>query len=212
MTRAELEACFQANVAHSVGVLPLSIHADAKQFAGIMLLQFHHKMVTIISSSMFETSQMVYDRYRSDFEDMLSLAERLIRGSQTTGFGLACLNMGVLAPLFFVALKCRDLVLRRKAVALLKLSPRREGIWSRTCILQYSEWKIEMEERGRGSLPETSPLPESARIYGERAKNAVAGGERVTVVSFRRVLPNGTIPTETEEEITELGAEMDQLL
>ena len=86
-------------------------------------------------------------------------------------------DIGVMVPLFYVVLKCRNLALRRKALALLALAPCREGIWYRQDVIEYANRKIGIKERGRAGLRETEPLPEEARVWNERMTGVVYNGQ-----------------------------------
>jgi hypothetical protein len=115
-------------------------------------------------------------------------------------------DMGIMPPLFFLVLKCRDIHLQRKALALLKRAPEQEGLWRRAGVVAQSEWKIGFEERGRGELPESSPLPEKARIYQERVSFGMRNGRRVPLVVFRTSSVSLNAPPEGVEMSEEMQA------
>lgn len=58
------------------------------------------------------------------------------------------LDLGIVPPLFVVATKCRDRMLRREAIALLISTPRREGMWDSLLCGKVGEWIMEVEEQG----------------------------------------------------------------
>jgi len=58
------------------------------------------------------------------------------------------LDLGIVAPLFVVATKCRDRKLRREAIRLLMSSPRREGMWDSILCGKVGQWMMEVEEEG----------------------------------------------------------------
>ena len=182
---------------------------NARQPAAMCLLHIYHRPVTIALETLFSQSQMVYDGYDSCFEQILTLAEQLIHNSQHMQ-RIIFFDMGVMAPLFFVVLKCRNLALRRKALALLALAPCREGMWYRQDVIEYANWKIGIEERGRAGLPETEPLPEEARVWNERMTEVVCDGQQKTAISFQWRGPDGIV--QYGEEITELSSRMGQLI
>jgi hypothetical protein len=185
---------------------------DAKHAAGIDLLQIQHASVSIMLKTLLEVSEMVFDQLTSKFERILTLAERLIQNTRSRGILVLSFDIGVLAPLFLVALKCREPIIRRKAIALLKRAPEREGIWYRDSVVEFAELKFEMEERGRGSLAKTSPLPVSARMHSEHFREVVVDGKRVTVLRFKRGPADRTLDGGFEEEITTLTPAMGELL
>jgi hypothetical protein len=181
---------------------------NPRQTTAMSLLQLYHQTVSIFLETLFTDSQMIYDQYEASFEQVLTLAENLIHNSQNMKL-IIFFDMGVMAPLFYLILKCRNLALRRKGLSLLKLSPYREGMWVRPEVIQYVEWKIGIEERGRGQLSEAEALPEEARIWDERMKAVFIDGRPRTVVGFQW-RSNGHI--EYGEDITDLSMGMGQLL
>jgi hypothetical protein len=56
-------------------------------------------------------------------------------------------EMGLIPPLYFVAVKCRSPIFRRRALALLaRTTPRREGFWDANMIIAVAERVVEIEE------------------------------------------------------------------
>lgn len=181
---------------------------NARQTAALCLLQIYHRTVVILLETLFTDSQMIYDQYECSFTQVLTLAEQLINTSQRFGLFI-CFDMGVMAPLFYTVLKCRNLALRRRAVALLHLAPCRKGMWYRQDVIEYAEWKIGIEERGRGQLSESEALPEEARVWNERMKEVAVNGRLRTVISFQW---RSKDRIEYGEDITDLNTRMGQLL
>jgi hypothetical protein len=199
------------NWQRSIKNSPVSIFQslNPRQTAAMCLLHMYHKTLTIFLETLFTRSQMIYDQYGSSFDQVITLAERLINNNSQYMSLIIFFDMGVMAPLLYVILKCRNLALRRKALLLLKLAPCREGMWYHQDIVEYAEWKICIEERGRGQLSETEALPEEARIWNEQMKEVFIDGRPRTVVCFQW-RSNGHI--EYGEDITGLSMEVGQLL
>lgn len=82
------------------------------------------------------------------------------------------LDLGIVPPLFVVATKCRDRKLRRDAISLLLVSPRREGMWDSILSGRVGQWIMDIEEQGL--QPWTGPLNAAAR-------EVVPDGQRVMV-------------------------------
>ncbi|RFN47578.1 c6 zinc finger protein [Fusarium flagelliforme] len=55
-------------------------------------------------------------------------------------------DLGIVAPLFVVATKCRDPGTRRRAIQLLRSSARREGMWDSEMVANISAWVMNLEE------------------------------------------------------------------
>ena len=125
------------------------------------------------------------------------------------------LDTGVLLPLFFVCIKCRDFNIRREANMLLYECPEREGMWDRAVLTEFVEWKIAKEEQGRAwlGLSEQDPFPESARIYCEKPTHRMIDGRPATTVTYKGGSCGGIADIEPdEEEITSLGIRLAAVL
>jgi hypothetical protein len=82
------------------------------------------------------------------------------------------LDLGIVAPLFVAATKCRDRKLRREAIRLLMSSPRREGMWDSILSGRVAQWIMEIEEEG---------LTPYDGQFGRAAKEIVKEDQRVMV-------------------------------
>ncbi|KAG0650452.1 Aspercryptin biosynthesis cluster-specific transcription regulator atnN [Hyphodiscus hymeniophilus] len=147
-----------------------------KQTHAVAHLDLYHTYLTIILRTPFAMSEMVFDGYTTEFARIVDLAGRLLQPLADDDPPVLSFDLGVMQPLFLTALKCRDIHLRRQALALLKSAPEQEGLWYRTAVVAHAKWKINFEERGRGELPESSPLPEIARIYQESLSFEIRDG------------------------------------
>lgn len=175
----------------------------------VTYVQLYHTYLMIILRTPFATSEMVFDGYTAEFARIVELSGILLDKSATEGSQVLSFDMGIIPPLFLLVLKCRDIQLRRKALALLKRSPEQEGLWRRAAVVAHSEWKINFEERGRGELSESSPLPESARIHQEHLRYEVRDGKQVPMLVFRRSSVNLTEPPERIEMSREMQIALD---
>jgi hypothetical protein len=57
-------------------------------------------------------------------------------------------ELGIIAPLFFTAVKCRQPTVRREAIRLLGLAKPREGLWGARGLQKYAVTVMETEEAG----------------------------------------------------------------
>ncbi|KAG4440787.1 hypothetical protein IFR05_003715 [Cadophora sp. M221] len=135
--------------------------------SGVLYLDLYYTVISVILKTMCASSEMIFDEYLKDFEHIVSLSQTLIQNT-LAGAPMLSLDMCVIPPLCMVVCKCRFLPLRRKALKLLESTPDQEGMWDRAKILKLSAQKINIEEEGRGDVPETDPLPEAARIWKKR--------------------------------------------
>lgn len=74
------------------------------------------------------------------------------------------LDMGVIGPLYEVARHCRDPILRRKIVDLLRKSNRQEGLLNSSTYAHIVETIIEIEEDGLTDVQSSKDIPLHARI------------------------------------------------
>lgn len=89
--------------------------------------------------------------------EILDLGEKIISassssnifGGKTTSF---CLDMGYIIPIYTVASQCKDPIMRRRAIALLRSTSRQEGIWNSLLVAKAAERITEIEESGLGSF------------------------------------------------------------
>jgi hypothetical protein len=58
------------------------------------------------------------------------------------------LSLGIIAPLYIASSRCRDPAIRRRAIHLLSISNRREGIWDSLLSAQVAQRILEIEEAG----------------------------------------------------------------
>lgn len=176
----------------------------------IPLLLLYHDLAVLQLTALIFKSQMEYDAFHPDFERMVANVWQVLQGLDAIGPRppKISFDMGLLAPLFFIALKCRHLQTRRRAIALMRLAPEREGMWLRDNIIEYSEWKLEQEEAGRGDLDEDAVLPEQSRIFGETVSQVIVDGQPVRVLCFYRGPPDVLGVFKYEEVVTDVGLSM----
>jgi hypothetical protein len=99
-----------------------------------------------------------YDEYLDNFRELTDLCQELVwhapvpevtRDGDGDGDGEVFLfDMQWVMPLDFTAKKCRNPVLRRRAIRLLKARPRRELFWDSVIAVKVCEWVVGIEEEG----------------------------------------------------------------
>jgi hypothetical protein len=75
----------------------------------------------------------LWDKYYVEFDTIVAHATSVAKISTTarskgTPMPVFSLDTGIVLPLYFVATKCRYPTIRRKSIALLKSTPRQEGV------------------------------------------------------------------------------------
>jgi hypothetical protein len=74
------------------------------------------------------------------------------------------IDLGVIGPLFEVISRCRDPVIRRRGISLLKSGYRQEGVWNSFLVAKVAERLVEIEEEGLGEVKSCKDVPDWARI------------------------------------------------
>lgn len=102
-------------------------------------------------STCIYTTEMAYDEYMDHFAEVVRHAECILRlrGSQNTVdepvHRHTKVRVNIVPPLYFTVLKCRDPVLRRKALALLEKAPPAE-LWDGVLTPRVAQSAIALEE------------------------------------------------------------------
>jgi hypothetical protein len=110
---------------------------------------------------------MEYDKYIPDFEKVIKLAESLINFKKIATKNntlVYSFEMNILPPLHYCSTRCRDPKLRRKALALLEDSPRREGMWDSAMLAAIARYVIQEEEAGLGDVSYAEEILAEKRI------------------------------------------------
>jgi hypothetical protein len=96
-------------------------------------------------------NEEVFRNHEKLFSEIICLVTEIIDSSADESLGgdtiRFTLDGCVLGPLFFVAVRCRHKILRRKAISLMRLSRRLEGLWDSYFLAQVAEKVMEIEER-----------------------------------------------------------------
>lgn len=150
---------------------------DHQEKTALAILKMAQINASVTFTSMFDSSEAVFDRFNPQFRAMVDLGREIVadearaaaeRGPNPKhcrhchgyqpddtkpGEFISChikpsfsADVGIVPPLFVVATKCRDPVLRRQAIQLLRSSARREGMWDSELIARIGQWIMELEE------------------------------------------------------------------
>ncbi|CAG8972372.1 hypothetical protein HYALB_00007125 [Hymenoscyphus albidus] len=145
--------------------------------------------------------EMFWDGFAHEYEVMLSMAEYIIASTppstsrpitkptsvktETRGEELLFyLDNSVLFPLFFIAVKSRDRILRRKALTALEQANRQEGVWNSNFLASVARKVIDIEEEGLAE-EELERIPRERRVW--RVSGLFNGAPRNAKMVFVRV-------------------------
>ena len=95
----------------------------------IRFLKVHHRTAKVLARTISLTTEMIYDEVNcmKDFKYIISEFRDLLENTQIQSSPLFEDVLGLIPPLYMVTSRCRDPLLRREAVSLLRVMHRQEG-------------------------------------------------------------------------------------
>jgi hypothetical protein len=192
-----------------------TLTADVLQ--ALLQIELCYLLISNTLETLFATTPMLFDKYNDTYTRMVYLCRRMLQNQvlrRATALFTFPFDNSIQGALFYIVSRCRYLPVRREATQLLQLCPDQEGIWQRTSLVAFCNWKTGIEEKGRpqGAL-ETDPLPENARVFSERAREVSRNGRSLVAIRFKRGASGGiSDDTPDEEEITTLSMRLAGLL
>jgi len=132
----------------------MSVEAKAESAYMIALLKCYHLASGIWLHTVLSHSQLVYEEYEAEFTALLDAAASVLetpsisQAHSSSSFTPFTFEMGLLPPLYFVAYRCRNPSLRRRAVSLLELVPTSEATWDKSIHIALAKRIMEVEEHG----------------------------------------------------------------
>jgi len=145
----------------------------------LSLLKMYQIIMTIIIVTGAHGQEALHDTYIHEYEEVLRLAEGLLLDgraslSAASSSGFFCFDIGVIFPLFWVAIKLRKPKGRRRAVELLSSMRHQEGAWKSTSAAKVAQFAIGVEEEG---MSKDGYIPEIARVHLVNTRADVERGE-----------------------------------
>jgi hypothetical protein len=128
------------------------------------ILRVQYLCAWIQITTHFFYGQMIYDQYLPQFGKIVDLTSRVvdidnISWPQSKG-PCFTLDVAMVQPLYFVARRCRDGLLRRRALEVMKRTGR-AGMYSGARIAKIAEWIVRTEE---GDEPLDGPISNERRF------------------------------------------------
>ena len=180
----------------------LSISMDSNDKNGVMLAKLHHATLAAMIDFTITNSLCDFDWLLPRFQRIVSLAKSLVEATEGTDIMWVQLwvNSGIRAPLFFVATKCRDPLLRREAARLI-LASGRKSTWHSRAAATIAERVIEIEEESLPFVNVARDVPEFSRISSLRPSKIDLETHQVKLVFQQKTKRGGDIST-FEESLT----------
>ena len=132
-----------------------------------------------------------FDNYEKDFLDITNFAEYILANSKSTNHNFI-LDSNIVYPLLLTANKCRNMIIRRRAISLLSKYPRREVVWDSLFCGKLAQWVMDLKEQ----YLENDHVPGWARIRGITVQRD--GSDNVSLICLQRT-------SETSEEVVREG-------
>lgn len=135
------------------------------------LLQIYHTTAVIWISTALQPFETAYDAHTPAFASIITDASAVLSCSNARSqFPSFTFETELIAPLYWMAIKCRHPLLRRAAVSLLmrdELRNRRENMWSGKESIVVATRVIELEE-AQGNTRYSSPGERSGSVRDRR--------------------------------------------
>ncbi|KAK1851222.1 C6 zinc finger domain protein [Colletotrichum chrysophilum] len=130
---------------------------SSKEKVAYHLIPIYHTMAQIIVDTTLQpANESIYDKHLRQFESIISLSQSLLTFAlpmmvEEMAYGLHpgfnfTADMGVIPPLYFVGLKCRNPYIRRQAIRVLATDEHQEGIWDAPMAAAIASEVMRLEE------------------------------------------------------------------
>lgn len=132
--------------------------------AGTPILTVWRNLVSILLQISPTSGEMVWDQFEVNFRQVVSECRKVVELDRQKGDGhdpdpqpctglvvasrrpTFTMSLGIIQALWMVCVRCRNPVLRRDALAILRACRRREGVWDSNVAALVAERVIQMEE------------------------------------------------------------------
>ena len=145
---------------------------DIEQRRATILLRLQFETTSILLAGALSDDECEFDKYTTTFEAIVSQCEQLValerfmmgNNSEHSKALMYGFDLNVLPSLNATAFKCRDPELRRKAIALLNVGNRYEGLWNGKTVARIAQETMEIEEAGLVNVACCTDIPRRNRM------------------------------------------------
>ena len=159
-----------------------AVHLDKKQRRAFASLEIMRLGVQIIHGAGQQRSEMAFDLYLSHFKQIVKLANMTLIGRDLEHS--RCMDIERLPPLYLAARSCRDPILRREAIVLLRVSDKQEGVWDGRMLASLTEYMMNLEEIDLTEVRSSGDVPVTSRLKIQKA--VINSASRTIEASFAR--------------------------
>lgn len=134
------------------------------------LLKMYQVTTTIIIATGVYGQETLHDDHLSKYQQVIAWGEDLFACSKNSTSTpsrdqFLSFDIGVITPLFFAAIKCRDPMVRRRAISLLASNNLQEGSWNSVGAAKVAEFVMGIEEEGLPPEFSQHQVLETARVH-----------------------------------------------
>lgn len=154
-------------------LLKASPTMDSKALQGAAVLKISHRRSSL-QVEYHKLSRLkspnTWDPLIRECAEIVDLAASVVKLHNGTSENIASkgpvffMDVNIVGPLFIIAHRCRDPIIRRRAIALLYSTPRQEGLWHSIITARVAEKIMNVEEAGLGEVKSCKDVPEENRI------------------------------------------------
>lgn len=142
------------------------------------ICKIHTAMNTILLTGSCLPARTSCHSLLSEFHEIVTLCEQIYLQASSKGGSTYVFDMGLIVPLSVVAIRCRDVRLRKNAIKLLLSKPGyREGIWDAEAMGHVCKWVVTIEEEA--SLDELSYVAGKIDDQGRLGKDEAAAEDKI---------------------------------
>jgi cholestenol delta-isomerase len=135
---------------------------------GFMLFEILATILEILILTGCYGNELLHDAHLAGYTKILQLSQKIVRLASTDEF--FTFEIGMAFPLFFAAIKCRDPVIRRDAITLLKRLNSREGSFQSVIASEAAEFVMGIEEEGLEKCTRAEQIVGNARVHSTSFK------------------------------------------
>ncbi|CZR69886.1 uncharacterized protein PAC_19786 [Phialocephala subalpina] len=131
----------------------------------IDILIINHHLGFIEAATCTHTQATIFDQFDAPFDEIVTLAANVIRTRKTSKILDFHLDIGVIQPLYWTTVKCREPWTRQKAMSLLKSINFQEGVWIAAAQVSIAQVAIDRENAFNDSTILSDRPMEFARVH-----------------------------------------------
>jgi hypothetical protein len=133
-----------------------------------LAFQFGFGVCQVFQTTAFVAEETIYDEYVDEFRRLIGLGRQLLKSKDLyeTDEARRLYHIHVSLPLYIIACRSRDPLIRREALAIMEVCRNRDGVWSVGNMIQSVQYIMEIEE---AAMDVNGWIPEAQRVRSHTA-------------------------------------------